>query len=103
VLPHITGINCIQHFIQNFPSVIKKSNADLQCGFRRKRSARSRIFYIFQKPENKLEYQEALHRLFIYSKEDRDSVTREVPCDTLVVFGVPVPLVTLIITCLNEI
>jgi len=56
----------------------------------------------FQMPDNKLEYQETMHRLFICSKKDRDSLKREVPCDTLVEFEVPVRLVTFITMCLNE-
>jgi hypothetical protein len=60
------------------------------------RSARSRIFCIIKIPENKLEYQEAVYLLLTHSKQDFDSVTLEVSCDTLIVFGVSMQEVTLI-------
>jgi len=40
-------------------------------------------------PEKKLEYNEALHQLFIDFKKAYDSVRREVVYNTLIEFGVP--------------
>ena len=50
----------------------------------------------------KLEYNEALHHLFIDFKKAYDSLRREVLCSTLIEFVIPMKLVSLIKMCLNE-
>jgi hypothetical protein len=49
-----------------------------------------------------LEYNETVHQLFIDFKKAYDSVRREVLCNILIEFGVPMKLVRLIKMCLNE-
>jgi hypothetical protein len=49
-----------------------------QCGFKRNMSTTDHIFSIRQILENKWEYNEAVHQLFIDFKEACDSVRREV-------------------------
>ena len=46
--------------------------------------------------ENKSEYNEAMHQLFIGFKKACDSVRREVLCNILVEFGIAIKLVRLI-------
>ena len=41
----------------------------------------------------KLEYNEAVHQLFINFKKGYDSVRREVLCNMLIEFGIPMKLV----------
>ena len=48
------------------------------------------------------EYNEAVHQLFIDFKKAYDSVTREVLCNILIEFGIPMKLVRLINMCLTE-
>jgi hypothetical protein len=62
---------------------------DHQCGFSCGRSTTSQIFYIWQILEEKLEYNGALHQLFIDFKKAYDSVKREVLYDILLEFGIP--------------
>jgi len=45
--------------------------------------------------ENKSEYNETMHQLFIDIKKACDSVRREVLCNILVEFGIPIKLVRL--------
>jgi hypothetical protein len=52
--------------------------------------------------EKKWEYSETVRQLFIDFKKAYDSVRREVLYNILIVFGVPMKLVTLIKMCLNE-
>ena len=52
--------------------------------------------------EKKLEYNEAVHQLFIDFKKAYDSVRREVLYNFLIEFGFPKKLVTLIKMCLTE-
>jgi hypothetical protein len=59
------------------------------------------IFYIWQILEKKLEYNGAVHQLFIYFKKAYDSVKREVLYNILLEFGIPKKLVRLIKMCLN--
>jgi hypothetical protein len=70
---------------------------DLQCWFRRNRSATDR-----QILEKKWEYNETVHQLFIDFKKAYDSVRKEVLYNILVEFGVPVKPVRLIKMFLNE-
>jgi len=49
-----------------------------------------------------MEYNEAVHRLFIELKKAYDLVRREVLCNILIEFGIPMKLVRLIKMCLNE-
>jgi len=52
--------------------------------------------------ENKWEYNKALHQFFIDFKKAYDSVRREVLCNILIEFGIPMKLVRLINVCLTE-
>ena len=51
----------------------------------------------------KMEYNEAVHHIFTDFKKAYNSVRREVLCNILIEFGIPMKLVTLIKMCLNEI
>ena len=48
------------------------------------------------------EYNEAVHQLFIDFKIAYDSVRREVSCNILIDFGIPMKLVRLIKMCMTE-
>jgi hypothetical protein len=50
----------------------------------------------------KLEYNETVHQLFIDFKKAHDSVRREVLCNILIEFGIPMKLVRVIQLCLND-
>ena len=80
----------------------EKIIGDHQCGFRRNRSTTDHMFCIRQIPEKKLEYNEAVHQLFIDFKKAYDSVRREVLYNILIEFGIPRKLVRLINMCLKE-
>jgi hypothetical protein len=69
---------------------------DRQCGFRRNRSTTDQIVCIRQILEDKWEYNETVHQLFIGFKK----VRREVLYNILIEFGVPMKLVRLIKKCL---
>jgi sorting nexin-29 len=75
---------------------------DHQCGFRRNRSTTDHIFSIRQTLEEKWEYNEAVHQLFIDFKKAYDSVRREVLYNILIEFGIPMKLAWLIKMCLSE-
>jgi len=77
---------------------------DHQCGFRCNRSTTDHIFCICQIRviEKKWEYSEAVHQLFIDLKKAYDLVRREVLYNILIEYGIPMKLVRLIKTCLNE-
>jgi len=75
---------------------------DHQCGFRRNRSTTDHIFCVRQILEEKWEYNEAVHQLFIDFKKAYDSVRREVLYNILIEFGVPQKLVRVIKMCLTE-
>ena len=62
---------------------------DHQCGFRRDRTTTDHIFCIRQILEKKLEYNEAMHQLFIDFKKAYDSVRRWVFYRILIEFGIP--------------
>jgi len=49
-----------------------------------------------------LEYNEAVHQLFIDFRKAYDSVRREVLYNILIEFGIPMKLVSLIKMCLSE-
>jgi hypothetical protein len=61
-----------------------------------------RFFCICQILQEKWEYNETVHQLFIDFKKAYDTVRRDVLCDILIEFGVPMKLVRLIEMCLNE-
>jgi sorting nexin-29 len=75
---------------------------DHQCGFRHSRSTTDHIFSIRQILEKKWEYNEVVHQLFLDFKKAYNSVRREVLCNILIEFGIPMKLVRLIKMCLNE-
>jgi intein/homing endonuclease len=61
-----------------------------------------RIFCVRQILEKKWEYKETVHQLFMGFNIAYDSDWREVLYSILIEFGVPMKLVRLIKTCLNE-
>ena len=74
---------------------------DHQCVFRRNRSTTDRIFCIRQILEEKWEYNEAVHQLFIDFKKTYYSFRREVLYNILIEFGIPMKLESLIKMHLN--
>jgi hypothetical protein len=70
---------------------------------RHNRSTTDQIFCICQILAKIWEYTEVVHQLFIDFKKAYDSVRREVLCNILIDFGVPMKLVRLIKICLIEI
>jgi hypothetical protein len=60
------------------------------------------IFCVHQILEEKWEYSETIHQLFIDVKEAYDSVRREVLYNILMEIGIPMKLVEVIKLCLNE-
>jgi hypothetical protein len=60
------------------------------------------ITAIHFKKIKKTEYNEAVHKLFIDFREAYDSARRDVLCNILIKFGVPMKLVGLIKMFLNE-
>jgi len=75
---------------------------DHQRGFQPNRSTTDHIFCIHQIPEKKCEYNEAVLQLFIHFKKAYDSVRKEVLCNILIEYGIPMKLVRLIKMCLTE-
>jgi hypothetical protein len=73
---------------------------DHQCEFRRSRSTTDHIFCIRKILEKKLEYNEAVHQLFIDYKKAYDSLRRVVL--SLIEFGIPMKITKLIQMCLAE-
>jgi purine nucleoside phosphorylase len=65
-------------------------------------STTDQITCIHQILEEKWEYNETVHQLFIDFKNAYDSVRREVLYNILIEFRVPMKLVRLIKMCLNE-
>jgi len=59
------------------------------------------MFCIRQILENKWEYSEAVHQLFIDFKKAYDSVRKEVFFNILIEFDVPLKLMRLIKMCVN--
>jgi hypothetical protein len=80
----------------------EESIGDHQFGFRRNRSTTDHIFSIRQILEKKWEYNEAVHQLLLDFKKAYDSVRREVLCNILIEFGIPMKLVRLILMCLSK-
>jgi hypothetical protein len=70
--------------------------------FLRKISTTGHIFRFRQTFEKKMEYNIAVHQLFIDIKKAYDSVGREVLYNILIEFGIPMKLVRLIKMCLIE-
>ena len=68
---------------------------DHQCGFRRNMSAIDHMFRNRQILEEKWEYNEEVHQLFIDFKKAYDSVRREVLYKILIEFFIPRKLVRL--------
>jgi len=58
------------------------------------------IYCAFVKYSKKWDYNEAVHHLFVDFKKAYDSVRREVLCNSLIEFGIPMKLVRLIKLCL---
>jgi len=75
---------------------------DYQCGFQCSRSSSDHIFCIHQILEEKWEYNEAVHQLFVDFKKAHDACRREVLYNILIEFGIPMKLVVLIKMRLNE-
>jgi hypothetical protein len=75
---------------------------DHQGGFQCSRSTTGHIFCICQILEKKWEYIAPVHQIFIDVKKVYDSVRREVLCNILSEFGIPMQLVRQIKMCLNE-
>jgi hypothetical protein len=73
-----------------------------QCEFRHNRSTTDHIFCIHQILEKKWEYNEVVHQLSVDFENSYYSVRREVLCNFLIEFGIPLKLVRLIKMCLNE-
>jgi len=75
---------------------------DYQCGFRCSRSSSDHIFCIRLILEEKWEYNEAVHQLFVDFKKAYDAFRRESLYNILIEFDIPMKLVALIKMCLNE-
>jgi len=60
-----------------------------QCGFRSNKSTTNHTFCIPQILQKKLEYNEAVHKLFLDFKDAYNSVRREVLYNNLTEFGIP--------------
>jgi hypothetical protein len=81
---------------------IDETIGDHWCRFQRNRSTPDQIFRMRQILEKEWEYNETVHQLFIDFEKAYDSVRREALYNILIEFGVPMKLVRLIKTCLNE-
>jgi hypothetical protein len=81
---------------------VEEITGNHQFRFQCNRSMTDRIFCICQILEKKWEYNEAVHQLFIDLRKAYDSVRREVLHNILIEFGIPMLLVGLIETCLEE-
>jgi hypothetical protein len=80
----------------------KKIIRDRRCAFRRSRSTADHIPCIPQILKRILEYNEAVHYLFIDFKKAYDSVRREVLYNILIEFGISMKQVSLIKMCQYE-
>ena len=81
----------------------KEIVGDHQWGFWWNRSTTDHTFYIHKILEKNWEYFEAVHQLFMDFKIAYDSLRREVLCNIVIEFGIPMKLVRLITMCVNEI
>jgi hypothetical protein len=75
---------------------------DQQCGFQCNRSTTVQIFCICQVLENKWEYNQTVHQVFVDFKKVFDSVRKEVLYIILIEFGVRIKFVSEIKICSNE-
>jgi hypothetical protein len=76
---------------------------DHQCGFRRTRSTTDHIFCNRQILDKKNgDNKEAVHQLFVHFKKTCDSVRREVFYNILIVFDIPMKMISLIKVCVTE-
>ena len=75
---------------------------DCQCGFWSNRSTADLLLCIHQKFENKWDWSEAVHQIFIDSEKAYDSIRKEFFCNILSEIGIPMKLVRLIKMCLKE-
>jgi hypothetical protein len=66
---------------------------DHQCGFQHNKSTTNQIFFVHQMLEEKWEYNETVHQLFIDSEKGYDSIRREVLYNILTELGIPIKLV----------
>jgi hypothetical protein len=89
-------------FLSRLTPYAEEIIGDHQCGFRGNRSTTNHIFSIHQILEKELEYNEAVHQLFIDFKKAYHSVRREVLYNILIEFSIPMRLVRLIKMCLSE-
>jgi len=74
---------------------VKEITGDHQCCFLHSRSTTDHTFCIRQILENKWEYNEEVHQLFIDFKKAYDSVRREALYKIVIEFGIPRKLVRL--------
>jgi hypothetical protein len=70
--------------------------------FGRNRSTTDHIFCIRQILEKRWEYNEAVRHLCVDFKKAYDSIRRDVLCNILIDFGIPLKLVRLIKVCLKQ-
>jgi len=75
---------------------------DQQRRLHRNRSTTDHIICIHQILEKKWEYSEAVHHLLIVSKKAYDSIRRDVLCNILNEYGIPMKMVWLVRMCVNE-
>jgi hypothetical protein len=75
---------------------------DHQYGFQCNRSSTDHTFCICQTLQQKWEYNEVVHQLFVDFNKAYDPVRREVLYNILIQFGIPLKLIRFIKMCLNE-
>ena len=85
--------------LSSLTSYAEEIIGDHQCGFRHDRSTTDHMCCICQIHEKKWEYNETVHQLFIDFRTAYDSVRREVLCNIIIEFGIPLKLVRLIKLC----
>jgi hypothetical protein len=74
-----------------------------QCEYQYNRSTTEHIYCICQILVKKWEYNETVHQLLIDFRKAYDSVRREVSCNIIIEFVIPLKLVSLIKMCLKGI
>jgi hypothetical protein len=90
------------HLLSKLSPYTDEITGGRQCGFRRNRSTTDQMFCICRILEEKWEYNETVHQLFVDIKKACDSVRREVMYNILIEFGIPMKLDMLIKLCLKE-